>query len=202
MGCAGPASFGPHNGRVCWRENRRPEERVRTEVGAGTGPVVNKWARSASVARPRRAPAARADTGPMGSAPSRGALERHDGQVASFALEGDLARRSDTRLALDQGHRLGAERASRPRCAWFEPRLTVHRTEGVVDLIGRSAAERHVRPMAVVPRCKVSKLAEKRSSPVSGTSVGRAITPGARGGALISAEAHAVYGPYPDCGIE
>jgi hypothetical protein len=35
----------------------------------------------------------------------------------------------------------------------------------MVDLIRRSAAERHVRAMAVVPRRKISKLAQKRSSP-------------------------------------
>ena len=35
----------------------------------------------------------------------------------------------------------------------------------MVDFIRRSAAERHVGAMAIVPRRKISKLAQKRSSP-------------------------------------
>ena len=55
----------------------------------------------------RCAGAAIANIGTTGPAPSRGGHQCYDGQVSSFALEDDLAR-SDTRLALDQSHRIRA----------------------------------------------------------------------------------------------
>lgn len=98
-------------------------------------------------------------------APSRGALQRHDGQVPSFAREGELTRQSDSRLAPGQRHRLGAARASRPSCPWFKPRLLVHWTEAVADFIGSSAAERRVGPMAVVPGDQFREFSLEGSSP-------------------------------------
>jgi hypothetical protein len=71
--------------------------------------------------------------------PSCGAFQRYHGQVPLFALEGDLAGQSDTRLAPDQRHRLRAVRPSRPVCPWFESRLTVHRTEAMVDFVGQAS---------------------------------------------------------------
>jgi hypothetical protein len=96
--------------------------------------------------------------------PSCGPFQGYHGQVPSFTLKGDLTCQSDTRLAFDQGHRCRAGRPSRPIRPWFEPRLTVLGREARVHFLGRSAVERHVRAMAVVPCRQGSKLTQKRPS--------------------------------------
>jgi len=79
------------------------------------------------------------------------AFHMHDGQVASAGCEVNMDPDSRAGLAFHQGDGPCTRRGSWPALAWFVARFAVGRKTTGIDLIRRPSAQRHVRPLFVVP---------------------------------------------------
>lgn len=95
---------------------------------------------------------------------SGSASQCYDGEVPLSIVEGHLHFQANAKLALYQGHRLGARRRTWPAWSWFEPRLAIRGTMPTVDLVRCSASQGHVRTMPVVPRSQFQGLSQEGPS--------------------------------------
>ena len=86
-----------------------------------------------------------------GVAVSRGALQRHDGQVSPGPVEGHFHFHARARVSADERPRPRTRRGPRPARPRLESWLAIGRKATVIDLVGRLAAEPGVRTVAVVP---------------------------------------------------